>query len=48
MNKMDKVGGDDVFFLCIALGKGQRRLPDGLLSADFYYSIYLKLVTTIN
>ena len=48
LSKMDKVEGRDIFFVCIALGKGQRRLPVDLLSADFYYAIYLKLVSTMS
>jgi len=38
----------DIFFLCIALGKGQRQLPSHLMTTDMYYSIYLSLVSKID
>ena len=44
LQKMDKVEAKDVFFLCIALGKGQGKISQDLVSIDIYYSIYIKLV----
>ena len=42
LNKFDKAGSKDVFYLCIALGKGMRKLPQESVSTDIYYAIYLK------
>ena len=45
LNKFDKAESLDIFYLCIALGKGYRKLPQGIASSDLYYAIFLKLMT---
>ena len=42
LNKFDRASSKDLFYLCIALGKGSQKLPSESISTDVYYAIYLK------
>jgi hypothetical protein len=42
LNKFDKAGPRDIFYLCLALGKGKRKINQALVSTDIHYAIYLK------
>jgi hypothetical protein len=42
LNKFDRASSKDLFYLCIALGKGSQKLPAESVSTDIYYAIYLK------
>mmetsp|Transcript_5757 Transcript_5757/g.9860 ORF Transcript_5757/g.9860 Transcript_5757/m.9860 type:complete len:269 (+) Transcript_5757:107-913(+) len=44
-NKFERTDHMDIFYLCVSLGKGQRKLPADLVSSDFYYAIFLKLMS---
>lgn len=44
-SKFDKVEPIDLFYSCVALSRGARKLPQKIVSSDLFYAIYLKLVS---
>lgn len=46
ITKFDKAQSRDVFYTCMAIGKGHRKIEQDLISSDLYYAILLKCQDT--
>lgn len=42
-SKLDKASAKDIFYICVALGGRQQRIPSKIIHSDLYYSLYLRL-----
>ena len=46
-SKMDKAQAKDIFYICVALGGRQQRIPSKTIHSDLYYTLYLRLTSII-
>ena len=48
LNKMDRANGMDVYQICTALVRGEDAIDMSLLQSDWYYALYLRLVSSFD
>ena len=46
--KLGDAQAKDVFYICLALGKGSQKIDQKLISADLYYRVHHKCMNFMN